>query len=215
MLKIFDVKKLKIKINKLNAKQKQLVHLVDPRFFHNKKNTFRFGKEKKNFKYVTDLQLSEDFFHMHPLLDSIVLEQGNVRRFPAGINKKYIKEKYFDDKWVSEGNNALSKELENYIKSNLEYLRRKRIIKMVDFGPCGGAITTLFALRAFDKYDLLSKVVIYLLDIVPNVLEATLLGEFNVPQQLIDEYKLHYVGKDAKDYKKMLNVGILCGVAVV
>lgn len=209
MNKLLDLKHLKLREQFLSEKQKELLPLVDPRFFPKNKNLYR---NKTKYYYETPVELDEDLFHMHPFLDPRVLEQGNVRRFPAGINKKYIWEKYFEDKWVSQGNDLLSRKLEKYIQKNLKYFQSKRKITLLDIGPCGGAITSLFALRAFAKFHLLSKVEISLLDIVPNVLEATLVGEFYIPKKMIKEYHLEYVGNDARFYKALLKNGVLIGV---
>jgi SAM-dependent methyltransferase len=132
-----------------------------------------------------------------------------VRRFPSGINEKYICEKYFEDKWVSEGNNELARQLDSYIYNHLDVLKRKDRITLLDIGPCGGAITTLFALRALNKFGLLGKVNLALLDIVPNVLEATLLGKFNIPDELINEYGLEFLGHKGEKYKQFLGSGVL------
>lgn len=210
--KIFDFKKLKIKVKNLNNNQKNYLHLIDPRFFPKNLNPYRENKKREDYVYETPVNLEKDLFYLHPLMDPSVLEQGAVRRFPAGVNKNYISEKYFDDKWVSEGNNALKKLMEIHIKNNLEYYQKKKIIRLVDIGPCGGAITTLFALGALAKYNLLEKTKIAELDIVPNVLEATILGKFFVPNEIIREYSLEYAAENGKYYKKILKNGILHGV---
>lgn len=210
--KFVDFETLKIKVEVLSEKQKQIAHLVDPRFFKDEINPFRKGKTKEDYKYITPIDLDEELFYIHPFMDPAVLEQGNVRRFPSGVNEKYISEKFFEDRWVSEGNNNLSLLLEKYLSEHVEGLKNKDKIRMLDVGPCGGAITTLFALRALDRVGLLDKVEISMLDIVPNVLEATLLGRFRVPQKLIDEYLLNYAGKEGKNYKDLLHQGTLFGV---
>jgi hypothetical protein len=210
--KIINIEDMKINIDNLNEKQKRILHLVDNRFFKNNINPYRQNKLKEDCLYITPINLDKDLFYMHSFLDPMVLEQGNVRRFPASINKKYISEKYFEDKWVSEGNNELAIALEKYISNNLDQFKKKETIKLLDIGPCGGAITTLFALKALAKYNLLDKIEIYLLDIVPNVLEATILGEFNIPNELIKEYHLEYAGKDGEKYKELLKQGKLYGV---
>ncbi len=203
---------LKLLPEKLSERQRQFAHLIDPRFFEGNLNPSREGKSKKDYSYITPIELEKDLFYLHPLMDPSVLEQGNVRRFPSGVNEKYIAEKYFEDQWVSEGNNLLSRKLESYILANLAELERKDRIKLVDIGPCGGAITTLFALKALEKYGLLEKVEVSLLDIVPNVLEATLLGKYHVPNELLEEYGLGYAGKDGENYKSFLSGGVLHGV---
>jgi len=210
--KLIDLEKLRVKPTAFDEEQKKYLHLVDPRFFSKSINPFRQGKEKDDYIYETDLSLKENIFHLHSLIDPIVLEQGNIRRFLSYLNKKYITEKYIDDKWVSEGNNHLAIQLEKHLKENLNLYKRKKIIKLIDFGPCGGAITTLFALRSLAKFDLLDKTRIVLLDIVPNVLEATILGEYTIPQKMIEEYKLDFAGDKGEKYKRLLKNGILFNV---
>lgn len=209
---LVDFETLKLKPENLTEKQRKVAHLIDPRFFEGGANPFREGKSKKDYVYNTPVELDEELFYLHPLMDPAVLEQGNVRRFPAGINEKYISEKYFEDKWVSEGNNELSKQLESWVEENLDRLKKKDKIRLVDIGPCGGAITTLFALRALHKYGLQNKVEVALLDIVPNVLEATLAGRFNVPDEMLKEYGMEFLGEKGANYKVLLKGGVLHGV---
>ncbi len=209
---IVDVSTLKVKQQNFSPKQLSYAHLIDPRFFPGGVNPFRKGRSDEDFGYETPIDLDEELFYLHPLMDPSVLEQGAVRRFPAGVNEKYISEKYFEDRWVSEGNNALADFLEEYVRENYSTFATQKRIRLLDVGPCGGAITTLFALRAFDRLGLLEKVHITLLDIVPNVLEATLLGRFQVPQAMLEEYGLVYAGRDAARYRDLLGDGVLYGV---
>jgi hypothetical protein len=211
--KLINLETLKLRVENLTQRQKEFSHLIEPRFFEGNKNPFRKRKTKKDYIYLTPIELEKDLFYLHPFMDPKVLEQGNVRRFPSGINKKYISEKYFEDKWVSEGNNVLSKILEEHIKKNLKKYKKQKEIRLLDIGPCGGAITTLFALRSLDKFGLVEKTKIILLDIVPNVLEATILGEFLVPDKMIREYNLKFAGKGGKNYKELLKQGVLFGIA--
>lgn len=210
--RIFDFETFQVSVDQLSEKQKRYAHLIDPRFFDGGVNPFRVGKSAHDYRYETPVDLEEDLFYLHPFLDPFALEQGSVRRFPAGVNEKYIAEKYFEDKWVSEGNEKLSMELEAYLKENYDVLCAKEKIFVVDIGPCGGAITTLFALRAFARAGLIDKVHLKMLDIVPNVLEATLLRRFHVPCEMIDEYGLEFAGQDGGVYKKFLGGGVMHGV---
>jgi|GEM_PF-2117084 len=211
---IVDFETLKIKVENLSERQKEFGHLIDPRFFVDDVNPFREGKSKLSgdYKYETPIELEEDLFYLHPLMDPAVLEQGAVRRFPSGINEKYISEKYFEDKWVSKGNDDLSKRVEDYIATNIEKFKKQDRIKIIDIGPCGGAITTLFVLRALDRHGLLDKAELALLDIVPNVLEATMLGKFTIPNEMIKEYDLRFAEENGEKYKKLLADGVLLGV---
>lgn len=196
--KIFNLDTLTLNEDQLSKKQRKYLHLVDKRFFPNKVNPYQ--SEDQDWSYQISLNLDEELFQLHAMFDPRVLATGAEARFTESINKDYLGEKYFEDKWVSNGNNALALGLEAYIKSNLEELEAKNEIKLLDIGPCGGAITTLFALRALDKYDLLDKTRIYLLDVVPEVLEVTKQGSFSVPQEMIDEYNLAFAGKQGEKY---------------
>jgi SAM-dependent methyltransferase len=199
---LIDFETLLIKPENLSDKQKQYLHLIDPRFFAEGTNPYR--EEQSSFEYETPVDLDEELFYLHPLMDVSVLEQGAVRRFPSGVNEKYISEKFFEDRWVSEGNNELANRLEQYLNENLERLQQQDVIRLIDIGPCGGAITTLFALRALDRVGLLEKTQVAMLDIVPNVLEATKAGQFIVPNEMIQEYDLVFAGGDGEKYKTLL-----------
>ena len=211
---LVDFDTLTINVEYLSKKQKQYAHLIDPRFFKNHHNPFREGKSRisDDYHYETPIDLDEELFYLQSLMDPAVLEQGAVRRFPSGVNEKYISEKYFEDKWVSEGNNTLANHLEHYLTQYIEDFQQKERIRILDIGPCGGAITTLFALRALSRKNLLNKVELVLLDIVPNVLEATLLGRFHIPSDMISEYHLDHAGLAGSLYKQRLSHGILMGV---
>ncbi|MCP4647741.1 MAG: class I SAM-dependent methyltransferase [bacterium] len=204
------MKTLKLGIENLSPKQRKFAHLIDPRFFQDNVNPFR--KRGKSRRYVPSIDLDEELFHLHPFMDPSVLERGSVRRFPPEINKKYVWEKYVEDEWVCEGNNQLASNLEGHIKKNISELRKQDSIKLLDIGPCGGAVTTLFALRSLYRYGLLDKIEITLLDIVPNVLEATILGEFEIPREMIKEYGLEFIGRDGREYKRLLSKGTIMGV---
>lgn len=201
---LIDFKTLQIKPDQLSQKQVAYAHLIDPRFFEAGVNPYRAGKTKVDYAYETPVDLDEELFYLHSMMDPSVLEQGNVRRFPAGVNEKYIAEKFYEDCWVSEGNHELSERLEDYLKANLEQFQKQDEIKLLDVGPCGGAITTLFAMRALDRCNLLRKTRISLLDIVPNVLEATRMGQFHIPSEMIEQYGLDHAGVNGDAYKALL-----------
>ena len=199
---IFNWNDSTVNLESLTERQRENVHLLDGRFFPDSKNPFQ--TDNQDWTYETPVDLEEELFYLHPLFDPRVLEVGAVRRFPQSVNRDYIAEKYFEDKWVSEGNNALALGLEQYVSDNLDELRSKDTIKVLDIGPCGGAITTLFALKALAKYNLLDKTEVYLLDIVPEVLNVTKAGDFNIPQEMIDEYGLHFAGRSGDEYKELM-----------
>ncbi|MFC1682550.1 class I SAM-dependent methyltransferase, partial [Nanoarchaeota archaeon] len=102
--------------------------------------------------------------------------------------------------------------LENYIKKNFNQLKKSKKIKLLDIGPCGGAITTLFALRSLDKFNLLDKVEIYLLDIVPDVINLTKKRNFDLPKEMIKEYGFGFAGESGQKYKKLMQSNKVKGI---
>lgn len=201
---LVDWSSLTLRTEALTTRQRELAHLIDPRFFADGTNLFRAGKVPSDYHYETPLALEEDAFLLHALMDPSVLELGAVRRFPPAVNEKYLVEKFLDDRWVSDGNDRLSQRLEDHLRQHLEHYRAAETIRLLDIGPCGGAITTLFALRAFDRTGLLSKTVTGLLDVVPSVLEATRKGAFVIPEAMINSFDLAHAGSDGSVYKRRL-----------
>ncbi len=197
-----DLSTMKIKETGFTDQQKQFFHLIDPRFFPENANPYQMAG--KVYNYETDLNLQASEFHLHPFLDPKYLEVGSERRFNEEVNRMYIAEKYEKDKWVSEGNNQLALYLEKWVQENLEQLRKQEKIKLLDVGPCCGAITTLFALRALDRANLLDKTEVYLLDIVPEVINMTKKGDFIIPNEMVEEYDFQFAGKDGEKYRELM-----------
>ena len=202
---IVNMETLKVRTNSLTPLQREHAHLIDPRFFDGNINTFR--TEGVSLSYKPDINLPEELYFMHALMDPVVLEAGNVARFPVRVAQGYVSEKYFEDKWISVGNEALAQELRKYIARHEDRLQQQEQIKILDIGPCGGAMTTLFCLQPLYEAGLLDKTTVSLLDIVPCTLEVTLLGEFGVPQELIDEFGLIHAGTNGEAYKTLLKQG--------
>ena len=206
---IVDLETLKVKefAPRVFSSWRQAFHggLVDPRFFEGGVNPFR--TENQDLSYKPDINLEEELYYLHALMDPKVLEAGNVARFPVKVAQGYVAEKYFDDKWISVGNHALAQSLRKYLAAQAPRLQKQKEIKFLDIGPCGGALTTLFCLQPLYEAGLLEKTTISFLDIVPCTLELTLLGEFNVPQELVEEFGLSHAGAQGDAYKELLKQG--------
>jgi len=61
--------------------------------------------------------------------------------------------------------------------------------RFMDVGPAIGAISALFILKALDEYGLLNngRVKIWLADVSPNVIQANLAGNFDVPDGIAED----------------------------
>jgi len=178
--------------------------LVDCRAFPNQKNP----SAHESVPYQPDANLRADEFYLHHLLDTMQCSKGAIRRFnPVGV-RRYLVEKFIEDAWVSEGNSRLSQMLENHIRANLERFEALPEIRILDFGPSGGAITALFTLRALDRFELLHKARIHLLDVVPDVINMTIAGDFEFPQGMAEAYSLDFVGKDGSIYKQIISQAV-------
>ena len=193
--RVIDMKTLRVREDELTPLQKRFIHLIDPRFLPYNEDLYA----SNDYSYEPDLDLQEEVFNLYPLFRKEVLAASSRIRFTDTVNEVYLAEKFFEDKWVSEGNNRLAQFLKHYFHNH-----RKRNIKLLDIGPSGGAITTLFALKTLDQQGLLDQVEIYLLDVVQSVLDITKRGEFIVPQGMIEEYKLEHAGKFGEQYKELM-----------
>ncbi len=158
--------------------------------------------------YQPDANLRPEEFFLHHLLDTRQCSKGAIRRFnPVGV-RRYLEEKFIEDRWVSEGNNKLSQMLEGYIGTNLERFKSLPEIRLLDFGPSGGAITTLFAIRALERFGLLDRARIHLLDVVPDVVNMTISGDFEFPGEMVREYGLDFAAADGSLYKQIISQAV-------
>lgn len=154
--------------------------------------------------YKPDESIPARYFFSHHLLDTMACSEGSKRRFNEKGVRRYLVEKFAEEPWVAAGNSRLSEKLEAYLEQNLCRMEQLQEIRVLDFGPSGGALTTLFALRALERYGLLEKARLYLLDIVPQVIEMTINGDFVFPEA-IQGYGLGFAGKGGSIFKQMLS----------
>jgi len=178
--------------------------LIDGRAFKDGKNPF----SQHAIHYQPDADLRAEEFYTHHLLDTAQCSKGAVRRFNQAGVRRYLVEKFVEDRWVSEGNSRLSEMLEVHIRSNLERLQAMPEIRILDFGPSGGAITTLFVLRALDRFGLLHKARIHLLDVVPDVINMTVRGDFDFPEGMTEAFDLHFAGEAGSCNKQILSQAV-------
>ena len=176
---------------------------IDRRAFGNGKNPFT----NHEGGYEPGLGMTEAEFYSHHLLDTRKCTEGARARFNAVGVKRYLIEKTSEseDSWVARGNEWLSEMLERHIAQDIERFRGLAEIRILDFGPSGGAITTLFALRALARHGLLDKVRITLLDVVPNVVNMTIAGDFEFSPDIVARFRLQFAGEDGQRYKEILS----------
>ena len=136
-------------------------------------------------------------------LDRRLFRLTAKKRFEL-LDKDYILKKFKEEKSPVEGNNLLGNQLCDYIKQHLNELKNKETILLVDIGSAGGALTTLFALRALDSFGLINKARIIQIDVAEDALNSTLKGNFFIPSEMIKEYKLDYLGSNKKTIKQIL-----------
>lgn len=91
--------------------------------------------------------------------------------------------------------------LEIYIQDNLELLKNQQRIKILDVGPAIGALSTLLALQALDKYGLLDKAQVFLNDISANVIDLTQQGDFSFPECIISSKLKGKINKKLREAK--------------
>ncbi|MCK9186536.1 class I SAM-dependent methyltransferase [Candidatus Gracilibacteria bacterium] len=103
-----------------------------------------------------------------------------------GKLNEYIQEKLVSDFSAIKGNMLMAEGLKNYIKENLETLKAKQKIEILDIGPAIGALSTLFTLQALNEFGLMEKAQIHLFDVSAKVIEQTLNCKFFFPDSIID-----------------------------
>lgn len=112
-------------------------------------------------------------------------ENDSLFRFDnTHLSINYINEKFIMDRFAIEGNRNLSDELHHYLLQNKSRLSTKKEITLIDIGSAGGALSTLYALKALAKEGFVDKTQIELLDICKNALQFTAKGQFEVPEGL-------------------------------
>lgn len=121
------------------------------------------------------------------------------------LDNGYIKKKYSEEKFPTEGNNLLGQMLRDHIKKNLQYFKDKKEIVLLDIGSAGGALTTIFALKALDAFDLIHKTKILLVDVAEDALHSTTIGNFFLPKQFVKDYGLSVFGENGERLKTILS----------
>lgn len=108
---------------------------------------------------------------------------SSIIRF--GRLHKYIEEKLLIDKFAIQGNLKIADGLRIYVKNNLENLKIKKKINLLDIGPAIGAFSAMLALQTLDEFGLLQKTQIHLLDVSSKVIEETQKCNFFYPQSVL------------------------------
>ncbi len=103
-----------------------------------------------------------------------------------GKLNEYIQEKLVSDFSAIKGNMLMAEGLRKYIQENLETLRAKQKIEILDIGPAIGALSTLFALQTLNEFGLMEKAQIHLFDVSAKVIEQTLNCKFFFPDSIIN-----------------------------
>lgn len=103
-----------------------------------------------------------------------------------GKLNEYIQEKLVSDFSAIKGNLMMMEGLSTYIKENLEILKAKPKIEILDIGPAIGALSTLFTLQTLNEFGLMEKAQIHLFDVSAKVIEQTLNCKFFFPDSIID-----------------------------
>ncbi len=179
-----------------------LLPLIDSRAFPNRLNPYADDRAT----YQPDGRLTAPQFYSHHLLDTKACTRGTAARFNEPGIRRYLREKFEEERWVSDGNDRLSYLVEMAMAARLDYFRTIPEIRLLDFGPSGGAITTLFALRALARHGFLEKTRIFLLDVVPNVISMTCSGDFDFPTGIVSSYQLDFAANGA--YKRLVSQAV-------
>ncbi|MEA3515386.1 MAG: hypothetical protein U9R34_07950 [Nanoarchaeota archaeon] len=137
-------------------------------------------------------------------LDSRIFRESARKRFTK-LDRDYINKKYKEERFPTEGNNLLGKLMFKYLRDNIAYFKRKKEIILIDIGADGGALTTIFALKALNLLGLLDKTKIILIDVAKKALHTTLAGNFFLSDCFIEEYDLKGLGNNGKGIKEILS----------
>jgi len=134
--------------------------------------------QKEIIEKLNNATLSEKEFKSLPYLDRKTYKETAQKRFSS--LDTHLDKKHIDWKVRIRANNDLALCLRDYINKNLKYLSVLKEIKIIELGSSLGAITTLFALRELDKFNLLNKTRIWLLDMYKEGLIETKKIDFNL-----------------------------------
>jgi len=128
-------------------------------------------QEETIWQHIQDATISREEFAILPYLSSGLLRTTSDQRFQY-LNS-HLSKKHIDYKLRLEANSSLAERCRTYVHQNLEYLRGLERIPIVELGAALGAISSLYILDVMYDFDLLSKVDLYLLDILEEPLGAT------------------------------------------
>lgn len=134
--------------------------------------------QKEIIEKLNNATLSEKEFKSLPYLDREIYKETAQKRFSS--LDTHLDKKHIDWKTRVRANNDLALCLRDYINRNPSYLNNLKEIKIIELGSSLGAITTLFALRELNRFNLLNKTRIWLLDIYKEGLIKTKRIEFNL-----------------------------------
>jgi len=134
--------------------------------------------QKGIIEKLNNATLSEKEFKLLPYLDRKTYKETALKRFSS--LDTHLDKKNIDWRIRVRANNDLAFCLRDYINKNLKYLNSLKEIKIIELGSSLGAITTLFALRELNRFNLLNKTRIWLLDIYKEGLIKTKRIDFNL-----------------------------------
>jgi hypothetical protein len=143
-------------------------------------------------------------FGLMKYLDRRIYRETAKERF-SKLDRDYIDKKHKEEIFPTEGNHLLGRLLFDHLKKHIVYYRRKKEIMLADIGAAGGALTTIFALKALSRHRLLDKTKIILVDIAKRALHATLVGDFSLTAKFIREYGLEHFGRNGDGIKDRLS----------
>ncbi|MBT3985111.1 class I SAM-dependent methyltransferase [archaeon] len=155
-------------------------------------------------KFEVNLNPTMREFELMNYLDRRIFRETAKERFTK-LDHDYIYKKFNEEEFPIEGNNLLSSYIFKFLEDNYEYLKRKNEIILVDIGAAGGALTTIFALKALNSLKLLEKTKIILVDVAKQALYSTQVGNFNLTKEFIAVYNLGDFGSNGKDIKSILS----------
>ena len=155
-------------------------------------------------KFKVNMRPTKQEFSNMKFLDRRIFMLTAEKRF-SKLNKDYIMKKFREEKFPIEGNNFLGKMIFDYIKKNLLFMKQKKKIVLLDIGSAGGALTTIFALKALHPFNLIDKTEILFVDVAEAVLQSTTLGNFFLPSDFIVKYNLAKFGKNGRGIKGLLS----------
>jgi len=144
---------------------------------------------------LNNATLSKEEFESLPYLDRKIYQETAKKRFSS--LDTHLDKNHIDWKIRVWANDDLAFCLRDYINKNFKYLNSLKEIKIIELGSSLGAITTLFTLRELNRFNLLKRTKIWLLDIHKQGLIETKKLKFNLPLIMKE-------GKFGKDFNTNL-----------